>query len=47
MIGVELEEAINSAIERTLVTKKDIEEAKTYFENMLVNEMIDAVTEED
>lgn len=46
MKGVELENAIHNAIERTIITKKDADEAKVYFENMLVNDMIDEVTEE-
>jgi len=38
--GAELEQAILDAIERTLKNEKDVEEAKRYFANILVNDMI-------
>lgn len=47
MKPVELEQAIHNAIERTLVTKEDIKEAKIYFSNVFVNDVIDEVTQED
>lgn len=41
MIGVEIEEKIYDAIQRHCVTEEDKEEAKTYFNNILINDLID------
>ena len=39
--GVQLEERIIDAIQRTLVMRADIAEAMEYFEQVTVNDMID------
>ena len=46
MVGVEIEEKIYDAIQQYCQTDEDIVEAKQYFNNMLVNEMIDGALEE-
>lgn len=46
MIGVELEEKFNDAIQRYCVTEEDKTAAKTYFTNTLVTDMIDDALEE-
>lgn len=40
-VGVKIEAAIIDALERYCVTAEDIEEAKIYFENVLVTELIE------
>jgi len=45
-VGVEVEEAIIDAIQRYCTTDEKKEEAKTYFENCLINDMIDDALEE-
>ena len=44
--GVELESKFIDAIERTLDTDEAIEEAKTYFTNCLINDLIDEALED-
>jgi len=46
MIGVELEEKFNDAIQDLCRTDEAKEEAKRYFENCLINDMIDETLEE-
>lgn len=46
MKGVELEQAIQDAIERTIITETDKEDAKDYLRNILVTDMIDEAMEE-
>ena len=41
--GVELDSQIEDVIQRTLITEKDVEDAKKYFRGTTVNEMIDSV----
>ena len=42
-VRTKLENAIENAIDAYLTTDKKVEEAKIYFEGMLVNDMIDMV----
>ena len=46
MVGVELEEKFNDAIQQHCRTDEDIVEAKRYFQNYLVNDMIDSALKE-
>lgn len=45
MIGVELEEKFNDAIQQICQTDRAKKEAKEYFKNYLVNDMIDEALE--